>query len=168
MRVPIAVMCALKSPSPMRMERTSVRLRSIIWVAKCSSAPYRCRGRAAPVAVGRRKCGDAARVKGGIEVESPARSFVVNDRVVMHLQARVEAVERGRTALTHSGYVSKHSAVAPCAAARPATEPRLQPTSRYVHGRARQPRSIELSTSAVSVSGSLHLSAAEAPKARHT
>ena len=30
-----------------------------------------------------------------------------------------------------------------------------------VHGRASQPRSIELSTSAVSVSGSLHLSAAE-------
>ena len=79
LHVPITVMCALKSPSPMRMERTSVRLRSIIWVAKCSSAPYRCRGRAAPVAVGRRKCGDAARVKGGIEVESPARSFLVDD-----------------------------------------------------------------------------------------
>jgi hypothetical protein len=63
-------------------------------------------------------------VKGGIEVESPARSFVVHDRVAMHLQARVEAFERGRTALTHSGYVSKHSAVAPCAAARSATGPR--------------------------------------------
>ena len=100
-------------------------------------------------------------MKSGIEVESPARSFVVNDRVVMHLQARVEAVERGRTALTHSGYVSKHSAVAPCAAARSATGPRVQLTSRYVHGRASQPRSIELSTSAVSVSGSLHLSAVE-------
>ena len=33
-------------------------------------------------------------MKGGIEVESPARSFVVHDRIVMHLQARVEAVER--------------------------------------------------------------------------
>ena len=63
--------------------------------------------------------------------------------------------------LTHSEYVSKHSAVARCAAARSAKKPRLQPTSRYVHGRASQPRSIELSTSAVSVSGSLHLSAAE-------
>ena len=41
--------------------------------------------------------------------------------------------------------------VAPCAAARPATGPRFQLTSRYVHGRASQPRSIELSTSAVSV-----------------
>ena len=36
-------------------------------------------------------------VKGGIEVENPARSFVVDDRVVMHLQARVEAVERAHS-----------------------------------------------------------------------
>ena len=33
--------------------------------------------------------------------------------------------------------------------------------SGYVHGRASQPRSIELRTSTVSVSGSLHLSAVE-------
>ena len=46
-------------------------------------------------------------------------------------------------------------------AARPATKPRLQLTSRHVHGCASQPRSTELRASAVSVSGSLHLSAAE-------
>ena len=73
-------------------------------------------------------------------------------------------VERGRAAGPHSptaGTSQSTRRSRPCAAARPATKPKLQLTSRYVHGRASQPRSTELRASAVSVSGSLHLSAAE-------
>ena len=63
------------------------------------SNPHRC---VSPVLVlfGRRWCGDAPSGVEGVpsKVEHPARSYVDDDRVAMHLQARVEAVERGRAA----------------------------------------------------------------------
>jgi hypothetical protein len=76
-----------------------VRLRSIMWVATCSSAPsFESMSRTSCVTerpdsnwrsrmVGADQCGCRAQLL-------CVSGFVVNDRVVMHLQARVEAVER--------------------------------------------------------------------------